>query len=111
MDIKTLCQESHRIAKEHGFWEEERSFGEQIALMHSELSEALEKYRAGNPITEVYTSGQSTGYKPEGIPIELTDALIRIFDTCGGYDIDLEETVIMKMKYNESRPHKYGKVI
>ena len=32
-------------AKQHGWWDEDRTFGEVIALCHSELSEALEAYR------------------------------------------------------------------
>lgn len=41
--------EVHHIACQHGWWEAERNPGETIALMHSELSEALEGLRAGNP--------------------------------------------------------------
>lgn len=111
MNINELCKKAHENAMNKGFWDEERSFGEQIALMHSELSEALEEYRDGRSLTEIYTSVQSTGYKPEGIPIELADVLIRIFDTCGRYGINLEEAIQDKMKYNESRPHKHGKAI
>lgn len=51
--LEGIGHEAHRIAKEHGFWEldedgnavlESRNFGEMIALMHSELSEALEAH-------------------------------------------------------------------
>jgi NTP pyrophosphatase (non-canonical NTP hydrolase) len=124
MNINDLCKKAHENAVNKGFWEEEGSFAEQIALMHSELSEALEEYRNKKPMDFIYFSNCSNGCesltkqcktcsdaKPEGIPIELADVLIRIFDTCGHYGIDLEQAIEMKMKYNEGRPHKHGKVI
>jgi len=46
--------------------------------------------------------------KPEGIPIELADVVIRIFDLCGYYNIDLEHAIEEKMTYNKTRPHKHG---
>ena len=44
-----LATDVHENAVQHGWWEKDRSNGELIALMHSELSEALEALRNGNP--------------------------------------------------------------
>lgn len=46
--------------------------------------------------------------KPEGIPSELADAVIRIFDMCGYYGIDLEKAIDEKMAYNKTRSYKHG---
>lgn len=49
MEIKTLVTKAHENAVKHGFWEPPLAFGTAIALIHSELSEALEEERNGNP--------------------------------------------------------------
>lgn len=49
MEIKTLVAKAHENAVKHGFWEPPLAFGTAITLIHSELSEALEEERNGNP--------------------------------------------------------------
>ena len=50
MEIKDIVQKAHDNAVKHGFWDPPLPFGTAIALIHSELSEALEEERAGNPL-------------------------------------------------------------
>ncbi|WP_459965144.1 nucleoside triphosphate pyrophosphohydrolase family protein [Paenibacillus sp. JCM 10914] len=84
-----------------GWWDEDRSFGEIIALLHSEASEALEDYRNGRAITEVWYENKelktrlhyplTPNCKPCGIPSELADIVIRVFDACERCGIDLSK--------------------
>ncbi|MGK9252391.1 hypothetical protein KXR95_12675 [Paenibacillus humicus] len=103
--INDLVDAAHKNAVAKGWWDEERSFGEIVALIHSEASEALEDFRNGHAPTKVWYEG---GVKPCGIPSELADIVIRVFDACGRYGIDLESAIAEKMAYNATRPIRHG---
>lgn len=121
--LNELAKEIHENAKIHGWWEEERSFGEIIALCHSELSEALEEFRNSKPFKyfeckcenlDTIINGCSEDCdecqygKPEGIAIELADVIIRILDYCGKEEIDIDEAIRIKHEYNKTRSYKHG---
>ena len=130
LDINEFTKEVHQNAKDHGWWDEERSFGDIIALCHSELSEALEEYRKGNEdlcfecthatckscfgfdaagnIDSCMDSCHCKHAKPEGIAVELADCIIRILDYCGKEGIDIEAILKLKHEYNKTRPYKHG---
>ena len=120
MTINDWVQKCHEIAIEHGWWDEEKSLGECIALMHSELSEALEEARDGRPGEYVLTAENDelylekdrekfAGRKPEGVYVELVDCVIRIFDYLGHEGADVEAIMAEKCAYNETRPYRHGK--
>ena len=103
ISLRSLQTAAHSTAVEKGWWEKERSIPEQIVLMHSELSEAVEELRKENPRPFYLVDG-----KPEGWGVELADTVIRIMDTCEQYHVDLQGLIELKMKYNENRPHRHG---
>lgn len=94
-------------AVKNGFYEENkvRAFDGHLALVHSEVSEALEEWRNGHEYNEIYYYVPN---KPEGIPIEMADIIIRILDMCIYYGIDIDEAVQVKMNYNATRPYRNG---
>ena len=114
--LNFIGRDINQWAIDKGFWEAglSRNKGEMIALMHSELSEALEELRAGNDRTDVYYGEKHDALnnneiaKPEGLPIELADCIIRILDYCGEWSIDIDMAVAEKMAYNRNRSYRHG---
>lgn len=108
-----LCRASHANAVKKGFWAVECDggprvtpdiIGSKIALMHSELSEALESAR---------NSHAPDDKLPEmpGTLVEMADCVIRICDLVGAMGWDLGRAITEKMAYNANRPYKHGKVM
>jgi NTP pyrophosphatase (non-canonical NTP hydrolase) len=92
-------------------WEPDkaRTFGDDIALLHSEVSEALEAYRMWKLDDATQPDElDSRMPKPEGVGSELADVLVRLLHTCARYGIDLHAEYERKMAYNETRAYRHG---
>ena len=79
------------------------SFGELVALLHSEVSEALEAYRDRG-----FESWYRDDGKPEGVGSELADVLIRLLDTADRVGVDLASAYVEKLAHNRGRSWRHG---
>lgn len=136
MTINELTAAVHENAVAHGWWDNPPSFGEIVALCHSELSEALQEYRdskpllygtcaikpedckhhaicdnVGDPLAAIRNpDGEVVSIicKPEGAAVEMADCLLRILDWFGAEGLDAEAIIKAKHDYNTTRSFRHG---
>lgn len=101
--IGQLQEAIYKITESKGFWEDgqNRNVGETLALIHSEISEALEAHRK-NEVDDKLPHRN-------GVEVELADAVIRILDFAHGFGYDIEGAIEEKMEFNSKREYKHGK--
>lgn len=104
MSLDVLASLCHGIAREKGFWEDDRPLATTLMLIVSELTEILEDDRNGllkapSKKLEGYTRFEE----------ELCDVIIRCLDLAGRHRLRLDETLEAKLIYNTERKYKHGK--
>lgn len=102
--LKKLANEINQICIDKGWNEdiEERTEGDWAALAHTEISEAFESHRNGEPPL------WSKDGKPEGAAVEYIDCMIRILHWFAVHKIDPDEIMRIKLDYNRTRPYRHG---
>lgn len=107
LTLKEWQKEVWQVADEHGWHQEEATIGDRLALIHAEISEALEEYRDGK-MNLYFEWDKSVIQKPEGFGIELADAIIRILHLAEIEGLDMDYLVTLKNAYNKTRPFRHG---
>lgn len=100
INLNELSTIIKQIAVDHGFYENNPDTPNRIALMHSELSEALEADR--KDLMSEKLPGRT------GIEEEYADCIIRILDDSANKGFDIHGAVMEKIAYNKTRPYKHG---
>jgi NTP pyrophosphatase (non-canonical NTP hydrolase) len=91
-------------------------YGNRLMLIVGEVAEAHEEIRAGHQVNDIYYSGPSVAHpvygpvpgKPEGVPSEIADIIIRAFDFAQEAGIDLATVIEEKLAYNATRTLRHG---
>lgn len=129
MTVNEFAKAVHENAVAHGWYDEAVDFPTVAVMIHAEISEAVAEYREGNPL--VYgtcaltpegckyaeickndgnpgAEGAEGACKPEGVAVELCDAVMRIFDYLAYLGVDIEAVLEAKYAYNTGRSYRHG---
>lgn len=93
-----------------------------VGLIMSEGAEALEELRSGRPVDQNYythngvetdfsTRGNNELNKPEGVPSEIADIVIRCLDFADEAGFSLIDAILEKLEYNDTRAHMHGRQV
>ncbi len=118
--INQLAQDVHQNNIKKGFYEAEKNIGEMLALIHSEVSEALEADRkdlyCNANIEQILKEENDERFQERfqkdiksSFEDELADIMIRVMDLAAFKQVDLEAHIKIKMRYNALRAYKHGK--
>jgi NTP pyrophosphatase (non-canonical NTP hydrolase) len=114
MAINQMQHEIWLVNTEKGWYDEDVPFFTAMALLHSEVSEAVEAYRnwgtadATSKVIDQGEHGPDALPKPEGVGSEFADILIRLLDDCERWGIDLAAEYERKIAFNRTREYRHG---
>lgn len=98
--VRQLVLVCHSASEDAGWWDSINRndiwvVSTKLALIHSEISEALEGAR--KDINDDHLPHRKM------LEVELADAMIRIADLAGALELDLAGALVEKMEYNRQR--------
>lgn len=125
-NLTEFSKDIHQGNVKRGFYDDPKEIGTALMLIVTELAEAMESYRANNRLgagklesiqwnsnlNEDFTEEDINQFKlvvKDTFEDEIADTIIRLFDLCGWLNIDIHKHIILKLKYNSTRPYKHGK--
>lgn len=113
LGLEDAQERVYAVNEANGWFDADRTVGDDIALLHSEVSEMLEAYRdygLGDATRDEITQleGVIVQMKPEGFGSEAADVLIRLLDTCKRRGVNLAWEFDRKLAYNKTRGNRHG---
>jgi len=125
-NLTEFSKDIHQGNVKRGFYDDPKEIGTVLMLIVTELAEAMESYRGGNRLGSERLSSmnwdsaldqefsredinQFKAVVKDTFEDEIADTIIRLFDLCGWLNIDIHKHIMLKLKYNSTRPYKHGK--
>ena len=128
-NLTEFSKDIHKGNVKRGFYDDPKEIGTVLMLIVTELAEAMESYRGGNrlgserlaslewdslddTLNDNFSREDINQFKAvvkDTFEDEIADTIIRLFDLCGWLNIDIHKHIILKLKYNSTRPYKHGK--
>ena len=102
MEWNSMSSKAHANSRDKGFWDNPQDPAVSIALMHSELSEALEALRKPHLEGHLYEKGHTL------LEEEMADVVIRIMDFSRAHRLNVGAAIVAKMRYNRGREKMHG---
>lgn len=120
MTCNDLSKEIHQGNVERGFYDTKRPLSEVLVLIHAEISEAVEADRKEKftktvnwkelmELPDEEFKAQFQDKVKDTYEDEIADTMIRLLDLIGWQNLDIDNHMAAKLRYNSLRPYRHGK--